>query len=208
MIMPALKSIDDIFEVLNKCREEERSLGDIERHAIENRLEEMRNIQPAIAFIGLGMLATLDRDEAAMRKYFNAALHYEPNSILVYFNYAISVSDFGCTDEAISYFNKVLQDEYSAAKFLDRIASAAFSMANDDLALQVLHIANKLHIKGPHICMLMANVFIANAESDEEEREWLEKFLPTKFLKKNSTPITEKKWKEMTQFAEDMQRYI
>lgn len=62
MIMPALKSLDDVFEALNKCRKEARSLGDIERHAFQKRFEEMRRIQPEIAFIGLGMLATIDKN--------------------------------------------------------------------------------------------------------------------------------------------------
>ena len=208
MIMPALKSLDDVFEALNKCRKEARSLGDIERHAFQKRFEEMRRIQPEIAFIGLGMLATFDKNETAMRKYFTAALKYHQNPTLVYFNYAVSLTDFGCIEEAALYFEKILQDEVTAAPFLDRMASAALTMSDESLALKILDVANKLNISGLHINMIRADIAIANADSPEEEIECLEKFFPDEFLKENSLRITDEQWEEMSEFAQDIKQYI
>lgn len=208
MVMPAPKSLDDVIDALNECTVSGHKLGDMERYHIKKRLEEVLQVLPGPALVCFGILATLDRDETAMRKYFQRAFSYRRDLEYININYAVSLMKFGCADEASVILANMLQDEMGAVKYLDEIAFAALEIDNDELSEKILRLADKLKMHTENLHFLALHMSLALADSPGAEVELLKNFLSDETLKKNSVPLTPDEWGRMQNFADELKQYL
>ena len=208
MPIPAPKSLDDVFDILNECFNSGRKLWDMDRHRIRAQLQEALAVQPVTALVYSGMLATLDNDESSMRANFRRARTYGIKFIFVNFNYAISLMKFGHYDEASEIFTLCLENGIMSPQDLDELACAARELSNPELSEKILRHADKLNIGTKNLRLLAMDMLLGMADSPEEESEILETFFPDEVLKKDAIQLTDEEWEEMQNFAEELKQYL
>ncbi len=165
-------------------------------------------VQPVPALVYSGILATLDKNEAVMRKCFRNALSYKKDLAYINFNYAVSLMKFGCSNEAHEIFMSMLDDELSVATYLDEIAFAALELNSNELSEKILLLADRLQINSKSIHFLAMHMSLAMADSSGDEAEILKCALSDEELKKNSVPLTNKEWERMQNFAAELKQYL
>lgn len=202
------KPLDEIVVFLNKLYSSEKGLNDFERFKILIQLDDMKSVQPAQAFMGLGILAAFENNEKEMRHNFKNALYYGSNDPYIYFNYGVSLLKTGFPDDAKEAFKKTLSFGIGAKNLMDSLACNSMSLGDPELELQTLHMAVKLNCDGECIRLLALYVGSANMETEAEANRLLEKHLDDAYLENHSTEISEDKWKKMKTLAEALEKRI
>lgn len=208
MPLAAPQGLGDIIEKLNECYMSGKRLGDIDRSIIVSRLNEAKAAQPDHAFMGLGILSAFEKNEKEMRHNFKNAIQYGPNDPDIYFNYGVSLLKTGFPEEAAQAFEKTLSFGSEAKHLLNDLAFNVMSLRKPELELEVLDMAARLQCDGEHIRLLGLYIGCANANSETEVAELLEKSLTPEYLKKHSAPISEGKWQKMKKLAAELERHI
>ena len=208
MPIPAPKSLEAVFQMLNKYITAGKKLWDMDYYRIEAQLKEALAVQPVPAFVYLGMLATLKDDERAMREYFRKAFAYGQYLSDVNFNYALSLLRFGYFDEAAKIFMVCIQGGAVTKEELNEIACAAVELNNYELSEKVLQLAEKLNFRSEQLRHLALHMMLSTADSTQEEVELLEIVFPDEVIKRDSSPLTAEEWTEMQSFAEELKQYM
>lgn len=208
MPLPAYKSLDEVVEWLNNYQKTNKKLGDIDKFTIKKELESCLKSNPTNAFIGLGILATIDKDEMEMRKYFSRAMEKRENIACVYYNFGLCLLHFSRYEEAADAFKKVLRDGTQAAIYIDNIALNALLLGDNELLLEVLQIANKLQCNGENILTAAFHVALANCDSQDEAIDLLDNYLPDSLIQKESVLIEDEKWDQLVNLSDEIKKYI
>lgn len=208
MPIPAPKSLDDVFNILNECITRGRELGDMDRHRIRCQLQEMLDVWPSQALVCAGMLATLENDESAMRESFRKALSYGEQIATINIDFAISLMKFGHYEESIEVLSQYLQAGCVSPKHLDEVACTARELNNPELSEKILRLADKLNIHSQNLRLLAMDMLLSISDSSEDEANLLEKIFPQETLKNNSIQLTDNEWREMQNFAHELKQYL
>ncbi len=208
MPQPAPKSVDDIITRLETFLETNTRPGDIERIRIIEYLKALKRTDPANAFLGLGALACVEKDEDSMRRYYKNALEYSAYSPVVFFNYGISLIWMGYLDEAVDAFSQSIDRGLNNYESINKLAISAMCTGNGELELKVLRHANKLKCDGPDILRLAAVVACANTDDPDEMDHMLSLAFSDDDLRKNSVPVTEEEWNRMKNLADELRSYL
>ncbi len=205
MPAPAPKPISGIIQRISKLFDGERR--DIERLNLEREIDGLKNSDPAGAFICLAALAALDKDEPAMRDYFDLAFNTRERLPEIYYNMGMGLLSFGHIDEAVDSFNKCLDLTPVSETLLNDTARHAISLDNGDLCQRVLEIANKQKITSQPIIELAAYVGTALSDDADEIEAMLNAALPDDTLRKNSILVTDEMWAQMQALADKIRPY-
>ena len=126
-----------LVERLNRMlRAEQRDELEVVR--IRRDSQELRNHEPAIAYVLQGMLATLDRDHKDMRRCFEAAGRLTPGSAAILYNYAVSLNNLAFFSEAREKAYHAYQLNSTNLTYLDYAIETAFRSGRFDVATDLL----------------------------------------------------------------------
>ncbi|MBF0176541.1 MAG: hypothetical protein HQL63_06800 [Magnetococcales bacterium] len=161
----------------------------LQRH--KRRAEAAMAEHPAKAHNILGTIATIRRDEGAMRNHFRLARLNDPWDPAVRVNHVASLQDFGCLSEAAEVAIKNCEDLPRNPELLCQVVESCVFAGRLQYAAQRLTILEKfklLHAVSGMESLLRCSQFLAERGVGDQEVESLQN-QATALLRKVGVPI-------------------
>lgn len=206
--VPQPKPLDDIFEKLHRCLQNNEPLGNFDQFDFKQRLEAQLAIAPVNAHMGLGILAVYDGKEAGMRQHFAMALAQKTALSTVYHNFALALAQMGYSEEAIVQLRRALDTVDADETALNHIAAIASILGADDFISEILEKASKLSVTGGTLLFAAVQMGLACDDDEEAYVRRLGEILPDDVLRQHSEPITNEDWQKMCEFADSLRQYV